>query len=301
MAQEVITFVYHRFGEDRYPSTNISLQNFKEQLEYLKSTGHPVLTISNALAFDQEQAYAITIDDGYKSFFTHAYPMLKEMGFSATIYVNTESVGKAGYMNWDELRQLVDDGFELGNHSHAHEYFLNIPSEDRYAALRRSVQSAQQIFRDQLGIAPRTFAYPYGEFDEKMKQTVASLGFKAALAQNSGVIHAQAGRFSLPRFPMTDRYANSFKEKANMHALPVESIDIVSRGTLRIQLAQNAPKRLNCFSASVCQVSRVDDQQNVFIISAEIPARRRVLQTITGQNNGWYWFSYLWVNPNIPE
>ena len=108
-------FVYHRFGDDRYPSTNIDLDKFEAQLKYLRDNGYRVLTLSEAMSSLNSQSRAakvavISIDDAYNSFYANGWPLLKKYGFPATLYVNTETVGAGDFLGWQEIREVKEAG-----------------------------------------------------------------------------------------------------------------------------------------------------------------------------------------------
>ena len=115
-AGEFTCFIYHRFGDDRYPSTNIALDVFAAQLSFLRDQGFKVLTLGAALEqLDSdgglsERTVVLTVDDGYRSFLTGALPLLRRFGFAATLFINTDSVGRPGYMTWDDLVGLAAEG-----------------------------------------------------------------------------------------------------------------------------------------------------------------------------------------------
>jgi len=84
------SFVYHRFGDDRFPSTNIEIEQFKAHLDYLRVNHYEVITLSKALEKLktnqlQPKTVVLTIDDGYKSFYQNALPLLEQYGFEATL------------------------------------------------------------------------------------------------------------------------------------------------------------------------------------------------------------------------
>ena len=94
--KEVVIFAYHRFGNSKYPSINISLKNFEEHLSYLKKNNFNVLTFGKAVDYINnteikysEKVACITVDDGYKTFKTNAMPLLKKYGFKATLFINS--------------------------------------------------------------------------------------------------------------------------------------------------------------------------------------------------------------------
>ncbi|NJN25944.1 MAG: polysaccharide deacetylase family protein [Cyclobacteriaceae bacterium] len=317
--KEVVAFVYHRFGDDKYPSTNISLDLFEKHLAYLKSHDFKVMTFGEAYAYlnDPEIPYTkkaacITIDDGYKSFVSNGLPLLQKYGFKASIFINSESVGGGTYMDWQELKQIHEQGIEIGNHSHSHAYFLNTPSAQRIDFFKQDVQKCQEEINQHLGFYPDVFVYPYGEFDLEMKKAVAEMGFKAAAAQNSGIMH-QCDNFAMPRYPMAGPYTkmDGFIEKANMKALRVKcdnSPSFVLQGanpptiSIAVDSCGADLSRISCFTDGACDI-KVEGNKISMIAKKKLD-KRRTLYTLTApakKGNAWYWYSHLWIRPEIPE
>lgn len=318
-AKEVVVFAYHRFGDNKYPSTNISIELFDKHLEYLKSNNFVVLSFGEAVDYISDPAMpyktkvaCITIDDGYKSFKENGLPVLKKYGFPATLFINSESVGGGTYLNWDELKHVHEQGIEIGNHSHSHAFFVSLPEHERVEKFMEDVKICQDAIRENLGFAPDIFAYPYGEFDEGMQEALKTMGFKASAAQNSGVMYFN-DLFAIPRFPMTGTYAAlpGFKEKAGMKALRVQQksqksylLQNENPPSLNVTFVADSVdlERANCFISNGCDIQFDNDQVS---ISAEKPlTARRTLYTITApakSGKGWYWFSHLWIRPEIPE
>lgn len=322
--KNVVCFIYHRFGEDRYPSTSVSVADFKAHLEYLKNKNFTVMSLSQAIDYvasgdEAKKVAVITVDDGFKSFYTRALPLLRQYNFPATLFLNTETVAGSDYMDWSEIKEAAENGIEIGNHTHSHAFFLNMPREERYKAFKKEIEMTQEIIAKNLEIKPECFAYPYGEFDPEMRSIVKKAGFKAAAAQNSGVIYAGSDRYALPRFPMATAYSaiDQFAEKANMKAL---RLTLKKPGSYMLPDPQEAPKltitfngddlelsRLQCFvQGSPCNVLTGTRNDGVVTLSltAEKPLKaRRTLYTLTvpSKNGGWYWYSHLWINPNIRE
>lgn len=320
--KEIVCFVYHRFGDDRFPSTNVSLTNFEAHLKYLVENDFQVLTFGEAIDYlkstDPEQKTAvITIDDGYKTFYENGLPLLEKYSFKATLFINTETIGGADYLDWSELKDASNRGVEIGNHTHSHDYFLNLAEVNRYKVFEEELKTSQGLIEKHLGVIPKTFAYPYGELDAKMKEIVRSSGFKAATAQNSGVICNGTDLMRCPRFPMSESYADpeKFALKARMKALKVTSETpgsfIVpgdgSKPTLTLEFKKEnlLTDQLQCFiQGSDCQKDLIyeEDGQIKLTLRAttSIMGKRRTLYTITvpDQDGHWHWFSHLWINPS---
>lgn len=314
--KEVVCFIYHRFGDSRFPSTNVSLEDFRAHLQYLKENEYQVLTFAEAINYlknsgKPQKTAVITIDDGYRSFYENGLPLLQEFDFPASLYINTETVGGGDYMTWAQIKEAEGKGVEIGNHTHSHAFFLNQPEGSRYENFEAEVQKSQEIIEKQLGKAPTTFAYPYGELDQQMKTIVAKY-FEGAAAQNSGVIGASTDLMQCPRFPMSEFYADpkKFASKARMHAPDVSS----NVKSFVLPAGEESPElkvtfrndnlvldQLQCFvQGSDCTISRSGNEVTVKSKSS-IAGRRRTLYTLTvpDQAGNWYWYSHLWINPNV--
>ena len=290
-------FVYHRFGDSRYPSTNIDLREFKEQLSFLKDKQYTTYTFSEAVEMIKKgeeipaKAVVLTIDDGYKSFLS-ALPLLKENNFKATLFINTETVGGEDYLDWEDLRKIANSAnIEIGNHTHSHPYFLNLPSKERETDFSKEVTKAQQLIKNRLDITCKTFAYPYGEYNREMMEQIEQLGFEAAAAQNSGVMSAYSNVFALPRFPMGGSFGTfkSFKNKISLSAFPVLAVDPQTTRrtearpvlTVKIDTARIDPKSLQCFIQGSKTCSMSVEGNKVKVQSDTDINSRRALYTIT--------------------
>jgi peptidoglycan/xylan/chitin deacetylase (PgdA/CDA1 family) len=313
-------FLYHRFNEGKYPSTNISASLFEEQLKYLINNKIPVITLGDLFRLapgdnEPDRYVVLTIDDAFKSFYHYGFPLLKKYGLKATLFVNTETIGSGDYLDWDELKQLLEYGIEIGNHTHSHAYFLNEPSGQRAEIFRKDVVQAQNIFKNHLNYSCVVFAYPFGEYDSDMKNVINELGFLGAAAQNSGVVSEFSDPFALPRFPMTDQFGQigRFIEKVDMNPLPVveitpaSTIPDINPPTLRIQFKDLDfdLEQIQCFiQGSDYRLTILDSQSVALEIKAtETLTSRRHLYTITIPQKGnskWYWFSHQWVFPGRP-
>ena len=324
-AGQANVFVYHRFGDRRYPSTNISLATFAAQLQLLKEEHYTVLPLGEIVrrlrrgeALPQRCA-ALTVDDAFKTFWTGAMPLLRKYGFPITLFVSTDAVDGDSYMSWRELRHLVAEGVEIGNHTAAHPYLLDRKKGESPAAwqlrVRRQIITAQRRIEKELGVTPKLFAYPYGEFDPAVEKIVAGLGFAGAVGQQSGVIAPGEDLYALPRFPMGGPYATSqgFRAKLHMKHLPVQVISPTSpvvRGTkppelvVEIHATDNIDlHQLRCYVQGQGNALLQADPQfpGRYTIRALAPLQgRRNKYTLTApgrQGHPWYWFSQPWFYP----
>ena len=303
------TFVYHRFGDDRFPSTNIGLNEFEAHLKHLKSEGYQLVTASKAAEMLKSEVTgkvaAITIDDGYKSFFENGLPLLEKYGFVATLYVNTKTVGSSDYMSWEEIKTAEDAGIEIGNHSHSHDYFLN--SNKPAQSFQEDLSTSESLFKKHLGKIPKTFAYPFGEWNNDFLETLKDSGYELSFAQNSGVGSSNAHILALPRFPMNEHYGDlkDFKNKLSMKPLLTKNIETNGNSSapevsFEIEGSSIQTSQLQCFiQGNECELEK-DENSITAKGKSELSARRTLFTFTAPDNKGdWHWFSYLWILPEV--
>jgi peptidoglycan/xylan/chitin deacetylase (PgdA/CDA1 family) len=323
-ADQANVFIYHRFNDDRHPSTNISTGDFRAQLELLQAQKIPVLRLGQVVESLRQghrlpqPCAVITVDDAYRSFLTDGWPLVRQYGFPVTLFVSTATIGGADFLNWTELQQLQREGVEIGNHSDSHDFLLDrLPGEtdtEWQARILLDIGSAQRELETHLGSAPQLFAYPYGEFDPELVNLVKLSGFVAAFGQQSGVMTLDQDYYRFPRFPVGGAHASldEFRSKLFMKSLPVRvispSTNVISENkppTLRFYLNGNDINvdSLQCYVPGIagCQVKIVNRAEGIYEVAASRPLiGRRSKYTVTASDfkgNSWYWYSQLWVHP----
>lgn len=195
-------FVYHRFGDDRHPSTNISVETLRTQFTYFKENGYHVVPLQTLVETLQsgkpvpDKWVVLTIDDNYKSFYENGLEVFKEFDYPFTLFVYVKATEKkyGDYASWEELREISRYG-ELEYHSYDHPFMTQLDDE----ALKKDFETGLALFEKHLGKAPRYFTYPYGEYDERVQKIAASYGFEAIINQNMGAVSAQSDVFNLER------------------------------------------------------------------------------------------------------
>ena len=253
--------MYHRFGESKYPSTNISINDFKKQIELIKNEK---MTFINSIDFEKkllenknERKMLLTIDDGFTSFYQNAWPFLKKENIPFILFVNTREVGSSGYMNWDQIREVSKSNLaHIGNHSHPHEYMVDWKIDE----IKKDITKSIDIFEKELGYKSIFFSYPFGEYSLEFRSLVAELGFKYAFGQHSGVIDLTKNNFELPRYPINEKYGEIKRFKGLLKTLPLK-YEYLKPEEKYLRNSDNPPKviikfldeykninQLNCFS-----------------------------------------------------
>ena len=321
-AESAVVFMYHRFAESAYPSTNITLDQFDAQLEFLEENDYRIIPLSalvKAIHEKQtlpERTVALTADDAYLSIYTEAYPRLKSRGWSMTIFVNTDPVDQnvAGYLNWEQMREMKSNGIEFSNHGSSHDNLRLNKKGESHAMWRKRVikdiEHAQKRLQEELGkdtnSSPKLFSYPYGEFNGNLKQVVSKLGY-TAFGQQSGAIGYSSDTSMLPRFPMAERFSSlkQFSVKAAALPMPVNKIDpeeseLGTENPPSLTLHLNQPLVLSCFLGSGAPLEIVTRSALSLTVRANRPlrfGRERYNCTAPSLERGrWYWYSHPWFN-----
>jgi peptidoglycan/xylan/chitin deacetylase (PgdA/CDA1 family) len=222
----ILSLMYHRFNEEKYPSTNIQMNIFKEHIKIIKDLNYsfynPRELDKNFSKIKTEKKILITIDDAFSSFFEVAWPFLKKEKIPFILFVSTEAVGKNGYMTWEQIKIIEKEpNAFVGNHSHSHDYLVNFTKEN----LVKDINIANKIFEKNLGYNPIFFSYPFGEYSNFIKKYV-SKNFKFSFGQHSGVIDVNKDPYELPRFPINEKYGDlkRFKFLINLHPLEFKNL-----------------------------------------------------------------------------
>ena len=189
--QLVPVLTYHDIGPQAKGRLVIAAKSFAEQMRYLKANHYRVITLDQFHEFLQlrrqlpRRAVVLTFDDGYRSFLTYAYPLLKELGFPATLFVYTDYVGAGrNSLGWDDLARLAAEGFHVEGHTKTHADLRRQPGEseaDHARRLRTELEGAQRLFQQRLGHPAKFLAYPYGAADDTVLAYTRESGFVGGL------------------------------------------------------------------------------------------------------------------------
>ncbi len=239
--QGILSLMYHRFNENKYPSTNIHMNVFKSQIELIKDNKlkfyNPSKFESDFKEMKNEKKILITIDDAFTSFYENAWPYMKKNKIPFLLFVSTEAIGKHGYMTWDQLKEVEKEEFAfLGNHSHSHEYLIGY----NFEKFKKDIDKSIDIFKKNIDYNPIFFSYPFGEYSLEQKKYI-SKKFKYAFGQHSGVIDLNKDKYELPRFPINEKYGDLSRFERLIKFLPLQYKTIVPEEKLIDEL-NNPPK-----------------------------------------------------------
>jgi peptidoglycan/xylan/chitin deacetylase (PgdA/CDA1 family) len=318
-SRSAVVVMYHRFGENQFPSTNIRLDQFEAHIEHLESSGARVLPLGqivDRLEAGQDLpggAVAITVDDAYRSVLTEAWPRLKAAGLPMTLFVSTDAAdgavtGRSAYLSWEEIRYLRDEGVEIGHHGAAHAHMTELSAEE----VVRDLDRASERFRAELGAVPALFAYPYGEAGLSVRAATHAYGFRAAFGQHSGPVHAGSDFHFLPRFALNERYGEIDRFRLAISTLPIRVTDMTPEEMLLT--AETNPPRfgftladdpgntglLNCFVSHLGKVDVMQLGDRRFELRFDEPfppGRGRINCTLPARGGGWHWLGTQFTIP----
>jgi peptidoglycan/xylan/chitin deacetylase (PgdA/CDA1 family) len=307
-----VAVMYHRFGENKYPSTNIRLEQFETHLNILSADKFNVVsldTIVNALKSGTPlpaKTIAITVDDAYASVFTEAWPRMKAKGWPMTVFVATEAVDekRPGYMTWDQIRTLRDAGVTIGAHTKSHAHLARM---DKVDALTE-IAASNARFKTELGQVPTLFAYPYGEANSETLELIKR-SYVAAFGQHSGVLSSKDNDYYLPRYALNENYGDADRFKLVINTKPLPVTDIVPSNPT---LAHNPPtfgftvtdpalplNTLNCYGSNpgTTTTEKLGTRIEVRLSDAFTGTRGRINCTVMDRQGTWRWFGQLYYIP----
>ncbi len=304
-----IILMYHRFGEEKFPSTNITLTQFEAHLAELKNKKYNIVPLDEIVtAFRNKEklpprTIAITIDDAYLSILHNAWPKLKAANIPFTLFVSTEPVSQniKGYMTWPQIRSLAEDPLvTIGHHAHSHGHLIYMTEQQA----TRDLETASEIYQKQLGMTPDIFAHPFGEFSPEIENILKKNGLKAAFGQYSSAASSDSNPYSLPRFAFNEKYSGMgrFRLIVNARALPVRDIlpisPVITRNPPLIGFTVDRKVRglsaMSCYPSHLgkaADIRRIGGNRVEIRFDKPLPdGRSRINCTMPGPDKRWYWF-----------
>ncbi len=306
--------MYHRFEENKYPSTNIKIKDFKEHLNIIEENN---INFVNPNNFEEElidnklqRKILLTIDDGFSSFYENAWPILREKKIPFILFISTREVGSFNYMTWSQIKELDKENFvEIGNHSHTHEYLV----DENYKFIKNDIEKSISIFEEKLGKNSKFFSYPFGEYSLEFKEIIQNLGFKYAFGQHSGVMDETKDIYELPRFPINEKYGEMKRFKSLTQTLPFKYKNVYPKEKYLLQ-NKNPPqvkiefykniknlKSLSCYSNEGNKWRESDivfENPNTLLVNINerfIGERGRINCSLRDPSGFWRWLGLQFV------
>jgi peptidoglycan/xylan/chitin deacetylase (PgdA/CDA1 family) len=222
--QTVPVLTYHRFGDNCDSPLCMPARIFDQQMKYLKDNGFHAVTPDELLDFLHyrqplpKRSVWITMDDGYRSTYKVAYPILKKYGFTATMFIYTEFVGASRLaVTWDQLREMKAAGMTIGSHTISHSDLtrpLADESENEFIArVRQELGASKKIIDKKLGQDTFVLAYPFGYYDRRAVNLANEAGYRLAASVRRGGNPFFANPLALRRDQVLKRDMATFKKR----------------------------------------------------------------------------------------
>jgi peptidoglycan/xylan/chitin deacetylase (PgdA/CDA1 family) len=234
VSPSVPILTYHSLDESHSP-ISVTPSAFGKQMLYLKAQGFRTITLSDFLHRLRsghpfpENSFVLTFDDGFKNVYEKAFPILSELGFTATVFLVTDlmnqtisweiterirncGVHRFQLLSWRQVEEMHRHGFSFGSHSSRHRPLTRLNSNSN----RKDIERSKRSIEDKLGVPCRLFCYPYGQVNESLKLTVQQAGFEGAVTTKFGRNKAGADPYTLRRIGSA-HFTNSAVFKAAIY------------------------------------------------------------------------------------
>ncbi|WP_157496893.1 polysaccharide deacetylase family protein [Hahella ganghwensis] len=188
---------YHQFTEASSSSHPLVLRErkFRRQMQYLKDNGYQVLGLDDLDDYFTgkkpipDKSVVLTIDDGYRSIYDVAYPVLKEFGYPATVFLYTDFVGGGAALSWNQIKELQSSDlitFQPHSKSHTSLATLDDPDQAKVDFIRAEVAEPKAVLQSRIGVSSRHFAYPYGDSSLTAVSVLEEEGYQRAYTVQAG-------------------------------------------------------------------------------------------------------------------
>jgi peptidoglycan/xylan/chitin deacetylase (PgdA/CDA1 family) len=182
-------------SEPGYVRYILSLDAFREQMQYLRDSGFRGINVSEALAHPSQPSVCITFDDGCETDLIAATPVLREFTFHATFYVTAGFLDTPGYLSTQQLRELYSPAFEIGCHSMTHPYLSDLSDSE----LKREIADAKIKIEQALSHSIDHFSCPGGRYNQRVLAQAKQAGFKSVANSDFHANTAASNAYELGR------------------------------------------------------------------------------------------------------
>ena len=306
--------MYHRFEENKYPSTNIKIVDFIKHIDLIKKNGFSFVNANDfentLLKNKKKRKILLTIDDAFKSFYDQAWPILKDREIPFLLFVNTREIGSNGYMTWKQIKEISKKKFvHIGNHSYSHDYLIDKTNDE----ITSDINLAISDFKKNLGYNSSFFSYPFGEYSNNFKNIIKDLGFKYAFGQHSGVVDETKDFYELPRFSINEKYGEIKRFELILKTIPFKFKSITPKERY-INNTNNPPeviieffknttdiKLLNCYSNELnswrkSKIEYLDNSKiKVNLVGKFTTERGRINCSLREPNGSWRWLGMQFI------
>lgn len=213
----VPVLMYHSIDYEKGNELRVPKEKFKEQMQYLKDNGYTTLTFDELYSFlvnnkpIPEKSVVITFDDGYEDNYSNAYPILKEFGFNATIFIITNAIdNEKAFLTSTQLKEMEQNGIDIESHTLAHDELNKLPYDKQVETLK----GAKEFIEKKLNKKVKYIAYPFGKWNNDTIKALKETGYDMAFTTVGGWSNKSQGIYTLRRVYISANYdMNEFKRR----------------------------------------------------------------------------------------
>lgn len=218
-SKRIPILMYHSIAYQEGNELRIPKEKFREQMKYLYDNGYTPLSMDELyshMVFGTkvpEKPIVITLDDGYVDNYTNAYPVLKEFGFKATVFMITGAATDTAYLNWEQIKEMDSNGVSIEAHTVTHPKLNELSKDKQLIEIRDSKLALEKYLQREI----KYFAYPYGEFNDDTLYLMQELGYKMSLSTMGGQACKSDGIYKLHRIYVSNNHSmDRFKDSVRI-------------------------------------------------------------------------------------
>lgn len=203
---------YHIVESPQDPRMEVSRETFRQQMRYLAMTGYNVIPlrelydyVTGKRASLPRNSVVVTIDDGWRSTYTEVFPEMKRYGFPFTIFIYPQIVGQTSHaLSWKQIKEMSEAGVDIESHSYSHPYLTRrrhaeLDQRGYNVWLERELIDSKRMIEHATGKPVLFIAYPFGDYDHYLADSVGRAGYGAALTCEAGKVRRGSNPLKMHR------------------------------------------------------------------------------------------------------
>lgn len=223
-----VILAYHRIDEPEHTDSSLSFEKFVEHVQEIKQGEYNVVPLSELIKLLKnkanlpEKTIALTFEGGFRSIYARAIPLLIENDLPFTIFIASESTKIPNHLNWDDLSKISKyEGASFGILPAEYKHITDLPKTE----ITRLINQSRKAIKENIGKETTLLSYPFGEISSELKEISLTQGFDAAFGLHSGPAHSKSDFLVLPRFTMTESYADIDRFQMITNTIPLVTKD----------------------------------------------------------------------------
>lgn len=226
-SRHIPILTYHNFNPTVPGIMSITPEKFEHQMKWLKANGYTFIPLNDLVAYLKgekivlpKKSVVITADDGWESVYHYMYPIAKKYQIPVTLFIYPSVISRHIHvLTWNQLKELQNTGlFDIECHTYWHPNFNEEKKNQSTAAYERLVHvqlyRSREILENKLGKKITLLAWPYGVYDNYLRQEAAKAGYTMAFSIDDRRTSLSENIMSEPRYMVAAK--NDMKQFAKM-------------------------------------------------------------------------------------